>query len=138
MTLAQVPVEGGEEVRFGNLPTGAHAEISPDGKQMAFSYYDRDKPSQHTCIAPVDAAAPEKCFELSRSFPRWVADGTAFYYLDHGYSGVWRQPVSGTRTEFVKFAGERTNNFAFSRDGKAMVVARSTATQDIVAITDEQ
>ena len=45
----------------------------------------------------IEAAKPEKCFDISRSFPRWTADGKAFYYLDHGYKGIWRQTLDGKR-----------------------------------------
>ena len=86
----------------------------------------------------IGADTPEKCFAVSRSFPRWTADGKAFYYLDHGYAGIWKQPLDGKRELFLEFAGERTANFAFSPDGKQLVVARSKPTQDIVALTDGQ
>lgn len=104
---------------------------------FAFSYYDKTaKQPWQTCFAPVGADAPEKCFEVSRSFPRWTADGKAFYYLSHAYLGIWKQPLDGKRELFLEFPGERTNNFAFSPDGKQLVVARSRPTQDIVALTD--
>ena len=137
-TLWQVSLTGGEERQFSKISTAANATFSPDGKQMAFAYYDKQaKQPFQTCVAAIEAAKPEKCFDISRSFPRWTADGTAFYYLDHGYKGIWRQPLDGKRELFLEFAGERTNNFAFSPDGKQLVLARSRPTQDIVALTDE-
>jgi TolB protein len=134
-TLWQVPIEGGESQQFSKI-SAANAAISPDGKQMAFSYVDKQANGQ-TCVAAIVADAPEKCFGGSRSFPRWAADGKTFYYLDHGYKGIWKQPLISERELFLAFPGERTNNFAFSFDGKQLVVARSTQTHDIVALTDE-
>ena len=137
-TQWQVPIEGGNPEPFTKIPGTIAASVSPDGKMMAFGYYDQNaKMPFQTCIAPVGADTPEKCFGISRSFPRWAADSKAFYYLDHGYTGIWKQPLSRDRVLFLEFPGERTNNFAFSPDGKSVVVARSKPTQDIIALTNE-
>jgi Tol biopolymer transport system component len=138
-TFWRVPIEGGKSEIFSKIPNTKNAVVSSDGKLFAFHYYEKTaKPPYQTCVAPVGADAPEKCFEISRSFPRWTADGTAFYYLSHAYLGIWKQPLDGKRELFLEFPGERTNNFAFSPDGKQLVVARSKPTHDIVALTDEQ
>ncbi len=137
-TLWQVPVSGGEERQFSKISSAANPAFSLDGKQMAFAYYDKQaKQPFQTCYATVGADAPEKCFDINRSFPRWTSDGKAFYYLDHGYIGIWKQPLDGERELFLEFKGERTNNFAFSPEGKQLVVARSRPTQDIVALIDQ-
>lgn len=136
MSLWEVAIEGGESRQYSQIPTVANAAFSPDGTRMAFMYFDQTAKEQ-TCVALIGADAPEKCFGISRSFPRWTADGKAFYYLDHGYKGIWKQPLDGPRELFLEFAGERTNNFAFSPDGKQLVVARSKQTHDIIALTDE-
>jgi len=136
-TLWQVPVNGGTPEQFSKTSSAAAASISPDGARMAFHYYDKSaKQPFRTCVAPARADAPEKCFDISRSFPRWTGNGKAFYYLDHGYKGIWKQPLDGTRELFLQFVGERTNNFAFSRDGTQLVVARSKQTHYIVALAD--
>ncbi|MEO7672582.1 MAG: winged helix-turn-helix domain-containing protein [Pyrinomonadaceae bacterium] len=136
MTMWQIPIEGGEPLQISKIPNAGAATVSPDGRQVAFSYHDKIA-SQQTCVAAVGSDVPENCYGISRSFPRWTADGKAFYYLDHGYKGIWKQPLNGEREMFLEFKGERTNNFAFSRDGKQLVVARSVQTHDIVALTDE-
>ena len=136
--LWQVSIEGGQSERFSKISTAAASSVSPDGKSFVFHFYDKTaKQPFQTCVATVGADAPEKCFGISRSFPRWTADGKAFYYLDHSYTGIWKQPLDGERGLFLEFPGEHTNNFAFSPDGKQLVVARSKPMQDIVALTDE-
>ena len=143
-TLWQIPVEGGEPRQFSKLPTVEYVSISPDGKNMVFKqmvsgFYDgQEKQPWQTCVAPVEADAPERCFGTSRSFPRWAADGKAFYLLDTSYRKIWKQFLDGERESYLEFPGERTNNFAFSPDGKQLVVARSKPTQDIVALIDER
>jgi Tol biopolymer transport system component len=136
--LWRVPLEGGSAEPFSKIASAGAASVSPDGMRIAFGFYDKTaKQAFQTCVAPVNADAPEKCFGISRSFPRWSADGKAFYYLDHGYAGIWKQPLDGESKLFLEYPSERTNNFAFSNDGKNIVVARSKPTQDIVALFDE-
>ncbi|HUR96743.1 MAG TPA: winged helix-turn-helix domain-containing protein [Pyrinomonadaceae bacterium] len=135
----RIPIEGGTAEEFSQMTSVGNISLSPDGKQMAFDYFDETAKEQfQTCVAAVGAAAPDKCFGISRSFPRWAPDGKAFYYLDHSYLGIWKQRLDGERKMFLEFPGERTNNFAFSPDGKHIAVARSKPTQDIVALTDER
>lgn len=136
-TLRQVRIEGGDPVRFNGLSTALAASISPDGRSLVFGYFDKAAKIPRTCVAPIGADAPEKCYEMSRSFPRWAGNGS-FYYLDHDYKGIWKQPLGGEREFVLGFPGERTNNFAFSPDGRRLVVARSKKTTEIVALVDER
>jgi Tol biopolymer transport system component len=137
-TLQQVPIDGGEKTRFSPIDSAASVAFTSDGQRMAFGYYDtKSKDPWKTCVAPVNADSPEKCFGISRSYPRWSADGKSFYYLDHDYRGIWKQFLDGRRSMFLEFPGERTNNFVFSPDGKSLVVARSKQTQDVVSIIDD-
>lgn len=137
--VLQVPVDGGEAEEFNKMSSTLAASVSPDGKIFAFHYYDKtEKQPFLTCVAPVKAERPEKCYDISRSFPRWMGDSTGYYYLNHRYTGIWKQPLNGERALFLEFPGERTNNFAFSPDGKQLVVARSKPTLDMVALISEK
>ncbi|MDQ4122495.1 MAG: winged helix-turn-helix domain-containing protein [Acidobacteriota bacterium] len=138
-TLWRVPLDGSEPPQpLNNLSLAERAVVSPNGKRIAFGYNRViEKRRWHTCIAPIDAAAPEKCFGNSRSYPRWASDNKAFYYLDPDYSGIWKQLFDRKRAMFLEFQGERLNNFAFSPDGRQLVVSRSKPRQDIVALTNE-
>ncbi len=137
-TLWQIPIVGGTSAQFSKISGTLSASVSPDGRQFAFDYYDNSatQPFQ-TCVATIEAVTPDKCYGISRSFPRWSQSERAYYYLDHGYAGIWKQPLDGDRQLFLQFPGERTNNFAFSPDGRSLVVARSKPMQDIVALSDE-
>lgn len=136
-TLWRVPIDGGASTQFSTMTTVVSVSVSPDGGSMAFQFYDKNaKQPFQTCVASITADRPEKCFGISRGFTSWAPDGKAFYYLDHGYSGVWKQPLDGERSMFVEFPGEMTTNFSFSPDGTSLVVARSKPTQNVVALTD--
>jgi hypothetical protein len=67
---------------------------------------------------------------------RAISDSKGFYYLAHDYSGIRKQPLDGGSELFPEFAGERINNFAFSPDGKNLVVARSNPMQNIAALVE--
>ena len=138
-TLWQVPIGGGEPKQVSPMDPVFLSSLSPDGRRLAFVHYDQkaDKPFQ-TCVAAIDATKPEKCFENSRAFPRWTADGTAYYYLAHDYSGLMRQSLDGKLETVISYPGERANTFAISPDGKSIVIARSRPTQDVVALMDER
>src|ERR1035437_10265992 len=105
--LWQVPIEGGESQQFSKMTSAAAASVSPDGNHIAFGYYDKTaKQPFQTCASRGGADAPKKCFDNSRSFPRWAPDGKSFYYLAHGYAGIWKQPLDGERVLFLSFVGE--------------------------------
>lgn len=137
-TLCQIPLTGGEPRLVTKMAQINLGNLSPDGKRMAFYYYDqRLKQPWQACVAPTGADKPEKCFGKSRAFPQWTADGAAFYSLATDYSGIWKHSLDGESELFLEFAGERINNFAFSSDGRQLVVARSKPTQDIAAFIEE-
>lgn len=138
-TLWKVSIEGGSPEQVTPIAPIYLGSLSPDGKMLAFIYYDQSaRQPFETCVAGIDANRPEKCFDKSRAFPVWTQDGKAFYSLGHDYSGIWRQSLDGGREKVLEFSGDRTNTFAISADGKNFVVARSRPTQDIVALVDGQ
>jgi Tol biopolymer transport system component/DNA-binding winged helix-turn-helix (wHTH) protein len=138
-TLWQVPIGGGEPRQLSQMDPVFLGNLSPDGRQLAFVHYDQKANSPfQTCVAPLDALKPEKCFDNSRAFPTWTADGKAYYYLAHDYSGLMRQSLDGKLETIVSYPDERANTFAVSPDGKNIVIARSRPTQDVVALMDER
>jgi len=136
-TLLQIPIEGGESRPISKIPFVFLGDSSPDGKRLAFVHYDKAAPEPfQTCVAALDVDTPEKCFGNSRGLPQWTADGQAFFYLDHEFSCIWKQPLNGDRQRFLEFPGDRIDTFAFAPDGKQLVVARSHPTQSIVTLID--
>jgi Tol biopolymer transport system component len=70
---------------------------------------------------------------------RWTPDGHALTYIDTegGVSNIWSQPLDGGKpVPLTHFKTGRIFNFAWSRDGKWLALARGTAASDVVLISD--
>ena len=66
--------------------------------------------------------------------PWWMPGSQAIAYLDMRGFNIWTQPINGgTPHQLTHFTDNRIIlHFAWSRDGKHLAIARSTATNDIV------
>jgi hypothetical protein len=63
--------------------------------------------------------------------------GQALAYIDtrQGVSNLWAQPLAGGPPEQITdFKSELIFEFAWSRDGKQLALARGTQTSDVVLI----
>jgi len=70
---------------------------------------------------------------------RWAPDGRSLTYIDdlNGVSNIWSRPVSGgPPKQLTHFTSGQIFNFAWSRDGKQLALARGTETSDVVLITN--
>ena len=113
--------------------------LSPDGQ--TFAYVDRD---EHGVREYVLCDLPN-C-SLARTIPitpvilltsvQWTADGAALSYGTGTPTNVWIQPRDGKPPhQLTHFTDERPiADFAWSRDGKYLAIARTTTTYDIVLI----
>jgi Tol biopolymer transport system component len=127
-----VPIGGGAPMQFTDRNT-QFPDVSPDGKSMAFFRYDPPNlPGIIVCDLPA-------CTTLTRLPPsptntrlRWTPDGRGIAY--HKDSNVWVQPLDGgPLRQLTHFTDGRTiPDFAWSRDGKRLAIARMSVTNDIV------
>jgi len=145
----KVPIDGGTPVPVSHL-VNATAEgflsISPDGKWMAFRYVAakpeaRGEGSTVTIgVLPTDGNAEPRLFDLPMRRPliQWSADSTAFDYFAGPFnsSTLRRQPLSGGPPQKILDFPDRVFNFAWSQNGKDLVVARGRLQGDAVLITN--
>src|SRR5438105_3031879 len=81
-----------------------------------------------------------KTFEMSQTLSsrfHWSTDSHALTYVDtqKGASNIWSQPLGGgPPKKLTDFTSDRIFSFAWSRDGKRLVLARGTETSDVVLI----
>lgn len=132
--------------RLTNAATEAYLSISPDGKWLAYQHItdkteNRDEDRNITIgVLPTDGNAEPKLFELPvrRRIIQWTTDSDGFYFVGGTFnsSSIWRQPLAGGEpTRIVEFP-DRIFNFAWSADGKNLVVSRGEQRGDAILITN--
>jgi Tol biopolymer transport system component len=145
-TIWKVPIDGGESVqltnKYSNWPV-----ISPDGKQVAYSYLDDPVARWKVGVMPLDGAGPTKSFDIPRlSIPnlswqrvRWTPDGKALTYIDNrdNVSNVWKQPLNdGKAQQLTHFKSDQILNFDWSQDGRLLGCVRGVVKSDVVLLTN--
>jgi Tol biopolymer transport system component len=139
--LSKVSIDGGEAVRLVDKYSQA-AEVSPDGKWIICSYRKDDNSTWRYAVLPFEGGEPVKIFDLigKNGDFRWSSDSRSVYYPRDGQGGVtniWNLPLDDKPAKQVTdFKTEKIFGFAFSRDGKQMVLSRGTRTSDVVLIKD--
>ena len=147
-SIWKVSIEGGASVPVSRL-TGATAEgflsISPDGKWLTYHHVSASqKPGGENTLrigaATTDGAAEPKLFDLPmrRPITQWSADSMAFDYAAGPFStsSLWRQPIAGGGPQKLFDFPDRVFNFAWSRDGKNLVVSHGRQQGDALLITN--
>jgi serine/threonine protein kinase len=120
--------------------------ISPDGKHVAFLYSPKAAPGAPPLgnrIGVISAAGGplEKSFEAPLSaWPeiRWMPDGHSVVYavVRANASNLWVQPLKGGNPkQLTHFPDGRIFDFAWSRDGKILALARGNESSDAVLFT---
>ena len=144
-TLWKLSLDGGTPQQLTNYAS-TYPSISPDGKQIAFD----DNAYHHTSkigVIPFAGGQPIKTFDYSASsvpgYPiiRWSQNGRALTYIrEQGeVSNIWAQPVEGGLPKLVTdFDSGHIFNFAWSRDGRRLALARGSQTSDVVLIRSLQ
>ena len=144
--VLKVSMDGGEPVQLTDHASGRN-EISPDGKQIVCGYFDdTDELNQRWKFAliPFAGGTPSRMFEIPPTMPffgsfLWAPDGRALTYINdrNGVSNIWRQPIDGgAPKQLTDLKSDRIFNFAWSRDGKWLALARGEVNNDVVLISN--
>lgn len=139
--LWKVSIDGGDAVQLIDKYTNS-PEVSPDGKWIVCSYRKDDNSTWRYAIIPYEGGEPIKVFDLlgSKGNLRWSPDGRSLHYLrdtQGGVTNVWSLPLDDkSPKQLTDFKTEQIYSFAWSPDGKQLVLARGTTTSDVVLIKD--
>src|SRR5271169_289465 len=139
--LWKVPLQGGTPEQLTNYAS-AYPTVSPDGKWIAFNDYAVPNATKIGVI-PFAGGQPAKTFDYSASsfagYPvtHWTPDGRVLTYIrdQQGISNIWAQPIDGgPPKQLTDFTAGQIFNFAWSKDGRQIVLARGSQTSDVVLI----
>jgi Tol biopolymer transport system component len=140
----KVSVEGGTPIKVSDGMARA-AEVSPDGKLLAYDVEDEQAKRKRLVVVRFDDGAPFKTFDLpvtaSEDVWRWSPDSRAIVYTDTqgGVSNLWRLPLDGARpAQITDFKSDTIRYFSYSRDGRQLALSRGNITRDAVLISDEK
>lgn len=141
----QIPIQRGAPPRLvaQNVAGGA-ARISPDGKLLAYLAIPATLSSSQTLtVIPFKGGAPLYRFDVPMGAAgiRWAPTGKAIDYqlTQGGVANIWRQTLAGgPPQQFTHFKSDLIFDFAWSRDGKQLVLARGTTSSDVVLISNFQ
>jgi Tol biopolymer transport system component len=132
-----VPIEGGQPTEIVKTLAGAGTlDISPDGARLLFLSSDAQNQFRFTtCQLP--ACTNRTTLPLPPNFlygsTRWTPDGRGIAYVGTGASNIWSVPLDGGQPRQVTHFTDRViADFAWSRDGRRLAIARTTTTNDIV------
>ena len=133
-----VPLEGGEanEIVHAFVSIGS-MDVSRDGRRLVFQSSDEQNRFRlvvcdlPTCANRINLEAPDNYFFGAL---RFTSDNRSIAYFSG--NNIWSLPIAGgPRRQITHFDDTRPiANFAWSRDGKRLAVARATVTNDVVLL----
>ena len=152
--IRKIPIEGGSSVEIIAKGSLRSPQVSPDGKLLAYFLNDDQTKKPKIAIVTFDGGAPvrtldlpvtsgaslyESGFSLLYHMFHWSADGQGLIYINTlgGVSNLWRQPLDGSTPKLITdFKSDLILNFAYSRDGRNLAVARASQVSDAVMINE--
>ena len=145
-TVWKVSIEGGTPVQLTSTLSYA-ATVSPRDGKIAYFFNDAAASMlRKVAIISPDGGAPLKTFALPPTANilkmRFSPDGRALAFLDSrgGGANIWTIALDGNGEPkpLTDFKTERIFDFAWSADGKQLVVIRGTDIRDAVLISEEK
>jgi len=153
--LMRVPIDGGtpEPVPGSTVPHAIFGGfgMSSDGKMLAYvaSISNPATMSNISKMALVDLAAdgktPPRLIDVnprySGSEVAFTPDGKALAYViaEKGVYNIWEQPLDGSKgRQFTSFTSKQMGAFAWSPDGKLLLVGRGQSTSDVVLLRESK
>lgn len=147
-SIRKVPVEGGNEVKVfeqiqDQIPY--FLAISPDGKQIAYQQTSGkaensgDEPTMKIGIVSTQVNARKLSFDLPmrRVLIQWSGENTLDYFAGtFNSSSLMRLSISNETSKKLLDFPDRVHNFAWSKNGKYLVVSRGKLQGDAISITN--
>ena len=115
--------------------------VSHDGTRIAFMMEGSRGEIRKLVIIPSEGGEPLMSFELPErsSSVGWSPDNRSITYVRQvdGQDNIWSQPLDGgPPKQLTHYKSLEIQNFAWSRDGKKLVMSRGSSASDVVLIKD--
>jgi Tol biopolymer transport system component/predicted Ser/Thr protein kinase len=140
--LYRMSVEGGTPTQVMTAQTAGDFDVSPDGSLVAVRYQE-GSPVPVVKIEVVPSSGGDLRFigllPGGAESLRWSPDGKGIQYLltRNGATNVWEQPLAGGDPHPVtKFASGLIFSFAWSRDGKQLLLSKGSDSNDVILISN--
>jgi Tol biopolymer transport system component len=135
--LFRIPVSGGPATRLSELPMGHLWSIAGDA--LLCSYFDVSASGLRRGIVSLHSGQLLRTLNLpGRTWGlRFTPDGQSITYVDNhdGTSNIWSVPTEGGMPrKLTNFTSQDIFDFAWSRDGKQLVLSRGMEYSDAVLI----
>jgi Tol biopolymer transport system component/predicted Ser/Thr protein kinase len=140
----RVPIDGGPGTKLIENIDRPRIAISPNGQMVAVHLWGKTGTSPSVLAAiPAQGGEPLYHFDAPPGMfgLTWSPDSKAFHYVltREGISNLWEQPLSGgPPKELTHFKTEQILDFAWSSDGKELVLARGNPNSNVVLISNFQ
>jgi eukaryotic-like serine/threonine-protein kinase len=142
--IYKIPLAGGDSINVSTNPA-TNPRVSPDGRLILCGYFDEENRKWRVALLAFDGGGLQKLFTLPNSASDgsldWFPDGKSITYIDtrNGVSNIWSMPPNGGKPrQLTDFATGLIFQYAWSKDGKYLAVARGQETSDVVLITDNK
>jgi eukaryotic-like serine/threonine-protein kinase len=141
-TLWKLSLDGGQPTQLTHNFTWVPS-ISPDGKLIACLYRESVSEPYQLALIPADGSTTAKVFPLPPTVfaiagLRWTPDGSSVIYVNNerDTSNLWSQPIDGKPPrQLTRFESSHIFRFAWSPNGKQLMLERGTNFRDVVLIT---
>jgi eukaryotic-like serine/threonine-protein kinase len=136
--LMKIPATGGAAVSlrkgYGNSP-----QWSPDGKWILAMIQSGGAADEAPQWGLLDASSGEiaRTWNTIKSeYGRWMPDGKAMTYINGAMNSIFMQPLEGDRPQTLLSLekGQQLIGYDWYKDGRSLVCAIGTSTNDVVLI----
>ncbi len=140
-TVMKISVDGGERIDVtkenGNSPV-----LSDEGQTVVFSSSVNGK--GYMCSIPFAGGSPKQLFEISKDMSfgfrfRPKSREISYVITNNGVSNIYTRSIDGgPEKQLTHFTDDLIAAFAWTRDGRSVVVTRGEMRSDVVILTEEQ
>lgn len=143
-TAWKVSIDGGTPVQLTDYECVAPS-FSPDGRFVSCIIPSESVAKKGSiAVIPAEGGAPVKLFNVVPFFwsylsARWTPDGQALIFRDSEtyVNNLWKQPLAGGPPgQLTNFKTEIIFNYAFSRDGRRLILSRGQTHSNVVLLKD--